>query len=125
MKLNRKGKELVEHWNNIWSEEVERREKAGQWVDGFCMLENAGFIKSVEDAVGWYISGYADGDGWCEAFVDFMDTWGAKYPEFQTERVREWIDCTYPQFVEELKKYFVFDQEEYDEFLKDYGIEPW
>lgn len=125
MKLNEKGKLLAKKWHNIWLEEANRQEESGHFADGFVMLENEKFIKTKEDVVGWYIAGYAHGDGWCEAFTDLLNTYGAKHPEIAEKRVYSWVDITCGELLNKLKNYFEFDQEQYDKYLKQYNVEPW
>lgn len=120
MKLNESGKTILMHWNSVWYEEDKRKENENEPTDLFVILENKRFIKSIEDAVGFHISKYGDDDIFCEAFTDLFD-----YYSDSDGSVYSWLDYTISELIEELKKYYVFDQEQYDIYLKKYGIRPW
>lgn len=93
MKLNDKGIKLYDKWTSIYDDELERIRKekndAG-YVEGFCIIDNNKFIKTVEDFIGLYIHGYY------EDFIDiFINEWktsgdaiccfGLSYDEVESE----------------------------------------
>jgi hypothetical protein len=120
MKLNEKGKVLRKCWNNLYYEEVERREEMNQWVDGFCILDNYGFLKNITDECGWLI---ATNPEEFENAIHFVISWGW-HKECKDDRCLIPYEFTCGDVYEELKKYYDFEDKDYY-LCEKYGIEPW
>ena len=110
MKLNEKGIALLEHWNDLYWKEVERREKMGQWIDGFCILDNEGFIKNLTDECGWLIA--TNPEDYDNA-IHFVLSWKWHSQETKDEEFPYPYGFTYGDVVEELKKYYDFEESDY------------
>lgn len=62
-KMNAAAYELYIKWENIYHQELERLRKEKndpEYHEGWCIIENDNFIKSLDDVVGLLIFGYDD-----------------------------------------------------------------
>lgn len=62
-KMNAAAEELYKKWENIYHQELERLRKEKndpEFHEGWCIIENDNFIKSLDDVVGLLIFGYDD-----------------------------------------------------------------
>ena len=61
MKLNQAGKKLFNIWGEKFYKENDRlggNSADGEFVDGWCIIDNSDFIKSITDDCGLMIFGY-------------------------------------------------------------------
>lgn len=104
MKLNKKGWELYDIWEDKYYKENDRlggnsAEKV--FVEGWCIIENDNFVKTPEDVIGLYLFGFDTDifhtiDEWKENGMD-----GGDY-------VWDGIELTLDDFEKEMEKYFIF-----------------
>ena len=107
MKLNRKGEELYKIWQNNYYAENDKLggdSASGQLVEGWCIIDNYDYIKTLTDECGLLIFGYDDNavnviNEWIEEYgeddVCFKDIDGKAY--------------TFAEVKDELLKYFTED----------------
>lgn len=72
MELNKKGKELYKIWEQKFFDENDRlggNSKDGDYVDGWCIIDNDDHIKTIEDECGLLIFAYE------ENAVNVIDEW--------------------------------------------------
>ena len=63
MKLNQKGRELFDKWQNIYY--TENDNLGGNWregnlIEGWCIIDNYEYIKNIHDECGLLIYGYEE-----------------------------------------------------------------
>ena len=74
MKLNKKGKELFDVWEQNYFKENDKRggnSANGDFVEGWSIIDNDNYVKTLTDECGLLILGYDDGaiatvDEWIE-----------------------------------------------------------
>lgn len=72
MKLNAKGKELYNIWEQNYFKENDKRggnSVNGDYVEGWCIIDNDDYVKTLTDECGLLIFGYDDGA------IDTVDEW--------------------------------------------------
>lgn len=91
MKLNAKGKELYDIWEQNYRNENDRLggdSASGDYVEGWCIIDNDDYVKTLTDECGLLIFGYDDDvlcivDEWIELYgaddVIFTDYYGNKH----------------------------------------------
>ena len=91
MKLNEKGKELYNLWEQNYYKENNKLggdHANGDFVEGWCIIDNCDYVKTLTDECGLLIFGYDDDavwnvDQWIEMYgencVIFKDHIGNKY----------------------------------------------
>ena len=104
MKLNEKGKELYNIWERNYRKENDNlggNSANGDYVEGWCIIDNNDYVKTLIDECGLLIFGYDDDviytvEEWIELYgaddVCFTDIDGRAY--------------TFVKVKEELLKYF-------------------
>ena len=63
MKLNAKGKELYKIWEQHYLKENDRlggNSAEGDFVDGWCIIDNYDYLNNLTDECGLWIYGYDD-----------------------------------------------------------------
>lgn len=63
MKLNEKGKELYKIWEHNYLKENDRLggdSANGDYVEGWCIVDNYDYVKTLTDECGLWIYGYDD-----------------------------------------------------------------
>lgn len=101
MKLNSKGKELHDIW---WKNYCTENDKLGgnsanhEFVEGWCIIDNDDYIKTLTDECGLLIFGYDD---------YAMFTVAEWIEDYGNEKIKIGsIYYTYEDVMNELKKYF-------------------
>ena len=77
-KLNAKGWELYKEWERIYEDELHRLQDEmhdPDFVEGWCIIDDYRFVKTVEDQVGLLVFGYDEGVG---AYFDFWTEHGGE-----------------------------------------------
>lgn len=125
MKLNEKGQELWKVWLDKWKKEIEYRESIGDIESGTCILED--YVKTITDKCGFllltypYMKGMAKCD---RAFEVVVTDWKWNSNENKNTLCWKSLNFTKGEVVEELKKYLIFEDEDYY-LCEEYGIERW
>lgn len=114
--MKEKWKTVFDKWQRIYYEENDRlggNSKEGDFIEGWCIIENDIFVKSLEDAAGLLIFGYD---------TNVFDT------------LQEWIkmdgeDGTYfgyplKEIVKEVQKYFEFSNKRTEQLSEKETEEP-
>lgn len=103
MKLNNLGKKIYDEWYEKYCAENDRlggNSSCGDFVDGWCIIDNIDYIKTKDDAVGLMIFGY---DGYALDVVnEWIDDEFVKYDS----KVYDYMNFTFAELIEELKKYY-------------------
>ena len=63
MKMNDKASSIFDKWEKLYYEENDKlggNSKNGDFVEGWCIIENDTYVKTLDDAVGLLIFGYDD-----------------------------------------------------------------
>lgn len=71
-KLNEKGWKKFNEWNAIYEKELERLRvelNDPDYFEGWCIIDNYDFVKTIEDEIGLLIFGYDESIGW------YFDEW--------------------------------------------------
>ena len=103
MKLNQAGKKLFNIWGEKFYKENDRlggNSSEGEFVGGWCIIDNSDFIKSITDNCGLWIFGYDEGaiDEIDNCIEIFGDTQCGKH------------DYTFGDLKNELLKYFEVEE---------------
>lgn len=75
-KLTEEGWELFRKWEKIYEDERERIASElndPDYTEGWCIIDNYDFVKTVEDEVGLLIFGYDEGIG---SYFEFWEAHG-------------------------------------------------
>ena len=70
--LTAKGWEVFNKWQDIYYKELERLQKEKNdpmYGEGWCIIDNFDFIKTIDDEIGLLIFGYDDG------VIDILNEW--------------------------------------------------
>lgn len=76
MKLNAKGKELYNIWEQNYCKENDKlggNSANGDYVEGWCIIDNDNYVKTLTDECGLLIFGYDDGA------IDTVNEWIEMY----------------------------------------------
>lgn len=98
VRFKESAKPIYEKWESIYCEENDRlggNSENGEFVDGWCIIENDDFIKTLDDVVGLYIFGYG------EDALGTIDEWIERYGEEDRCFKFKLIDVMH-----EMEKYF-------------------
>ena len=110
MKLNAKGRELYEIWEQNYYKENDRlggNHEEGEFVEGWCIIDNDDYVKTLTDECGLLIFGYDESAPW---IVDeWIELYGADDVIFK--------DCnskgyTCADVKKELLKYFFMEEKD-------------
>lgn len=98
MKLNEKGRALWDVWcKNYYTEndKLGGNSNDGNFVDGWCIIDNTDYVKNITDECGLLIFGYDDQAA--DIVSGWIDEWGNEpvYP----------FTFTYADVLNELQKY--------------------
>lgn len=99
MKLNEKGKELYEVWHNNYKMENDKlggNSAKGDYVEGWCIIDNCNYVKTLTDECGLLIFGY------CDDAIYIVEEW----MEYHKDEDICAYDFTFKEVLDELKKYF-------------------
>ena len=102
MSMNAKGQELYDKWNAIYFKENNRlggNSERGDFIEGWCIIENENFVKTPEDIIGLYLFGYDD-----DIFY-MIEEW-KKNGIKEKDNLWEGINFTLKDFEEEIENYF-------------------
>lgn len=100
MKLNEAGKKLYDIWAEKYFKENDRlggNSDEGEFVDGWCIIDNADFVKSITDDCGLMIFGYDENA--IDHITECIDMYGA-------DDVCGDLGYTFGDLKNELEKYF-------------------
>lgn len=101
MKMNAKGEELYDIWEQNYRKENDRlggNSADGDYVEGWCIIDNDEYIKNITDECGLLIFGYYDDAMFTVA--EWIEDWG-------NERIKIGSNYyTYEDIIKELSKYF-------------------
>lgn len=100
MKLNEAGQKLYDVWAEKYFKENDRlggNSAEGEFVDGWCIIDNADFVKSITDDCGLMIFGYDENA--IDHISECIDMYGA-------DDVCGELGYTFGDLKNELKKYF-------------------
>ncbi len=101
MKLNAKGNELFDIWEQNYHKENDRlggNSANGDYVEGWCIIDNDDYIKNITDECGLLIFGYYDDA------VYIVEEW---IEDYGNEKISIGsFEFTYEDVLNELKKYF-------------------
>lgn len=100
MKLNRAGLKLYDVWQEKYFKENDRlggNSAEGEFVDGWCIIDNSDFIKSITDDCGLMIFGYDENA--IDHIAECIDMYGA-------DDVCSELGYTFGDLKNELEKYF-------------------
>ena len=104
MKLNAKGKELHDIWWQNYCKENDRlggNSANGYYVEGWCIIDNDDYVKTLTDECGLLIFGY------CDYAMITVAEW---IEDYGNEKIKIGSDYyTYEDVINELKKYFIED----------------
>lgn len=103
MEFNEKGWDLFNTWSKKYANENDRlggNSSEGEFVEGWCIIENNNFVKTPEDVVGLYLFGY-DTD-----IFYMIDEW-KKNGINGSDCVWDGINLTLDEFEKEIEKYFI------------------
>lgn len=110
MKLNAKGNELYDIWEKNYCKENDKlggNSANGDYVEGWCIIDNDDYVKTLTDECGLLIFGYDDGE---DGAIDHVDEWIEMYGEDDiifTDYYGEEFSCG--EVKAELLKYFEED----------------
>lgn len=99
MKLNAKGKEMYNIWEKHYCNENDKlggNSANGDFVEGWCIIDNNDYVKTLTDECGLLIFGYD------EYAIDVVNEWIEMYGE----NALIYEDYTCANVKEELLKYF-------------------
>ena len=99
MKLNEKGKELYKIWEQNYCKENDRlggNSAEGDFVEGWSIIDNNDYVKTLTDECGLLIFGYDDDT--IDMIDEWIDMWGKNDICFKS--------YTFEDVKEELLKYF-------------------
>lgn len=97
--MNEEGKKLFDKWMKVYEDELERLRKAlndEEYVEGWSIIDDYDFVKTIEDEVGLLIFGYDDYlpnqfDEWHKFYdedeVFFTDFYGKDYTLKEVEEL--------------------------------------
>lgn len=100
MKLNKAGQKLYDVWAEKYFKENDRlggNSADGEFVDGWCIIDNADFVKSITDDCGLMIFGYDENA--IDHISECIDMYG-------TDDVCSELGYTFGDLKNELEKYF-------------------
>ena len=103
MKLNAKGVALNNEWYEKYCYENDRlggNSADGDFVEGWCIIDNTDYVKTLTDVCGLLIYGYEHTSRTCYA-IDTIEEWIAEYGEDD-----KWYGFTLAEVKEELLKYY-------------------
>ena len=103
MKMNKRGTELYDIWAKKYADENDRlggNSENGDFVEGWCIIENRDFVKTPQDLIGLYLFGYD------EHIFSIIDEWKECNGLLGTDNVWDGIDMTIDEFEKEMEKYF-------------------
>lgn len=104
MKLNAKGKELYDIWWQNYRTENDKlggNSADGDYVEGWCIIDNDDYIKTLTDECGLLIFGY---------YNNAMFTVAEWIEDYGNEKIKIGSNYyTYEDVFNELKKYFDAD----------------
>ena len=99
MKLNEKGKKLYDIWEYNYCKENDKlggNSAEGDFIEGWCIIDNDDYVKTLTDECGLLIFGYDNGAIY---FIDeLIETYGADETIFK--------EYTCGDIKRELMKYF-------------------
>lgn len=101
MKLNAKGKELYDIWERNYCEENDRlggNSAKGDYIEGWCIIDNDDYVKTLTDECGLLIFGY------CDDAMYVVEEW-MENCNCSGEDICAY-DFTFTEVLDELKKYF-------------------
>ena len=99
MKLNTKGEELYDIWEQNYRTENDKlggNSADGDYVEGWCIIDNDDYVKTLTDECGLLIFGYYDNA------IDVVNEWIELYGE--NDIIFEGYTCA--EVKAELLKYF-------------------
>lgn len=98
-KLNKAGRKLFNEWDRKYRAELARLQKElndPEYTEGWCIIDNYDYVKTVSDEVGLLVFGYDDNlmamfDEWREMFTDdyvfLIDEYGVGYKIGEVEEL--------------------------------------
>ncbi|MDO4974938.1 MAG: hypothetical protein Q4E61_01255 [Alphaproteobacteria bacterium] len=101
--MNKTGWELFDIWEHKYYEENDRLggdSENGNFVEGWCIIENSRFVKTPEDVIGLYLFGYD------EHIFDIIDEWKECCDRKGSDNVWDGIELTYDELEKAMEKYF-------------------
>ena len=104
MKLNTKGKELYGIWEQNYIKENDALGgdyASGNIVEGWCIIDNGSYVKTLTDECGLWIFGYDEGA--IDHVEECIEMYGAS-DEFFTDYTGK--SFTFAEMKEELLKYY-------------------
>ena len=99
--LNKKGWELYNKWEHnykIENDDLGGTSKNGDYIEGWCIIENSNWIKTIEDCCGLYIFGYDDNA------LNQIQEWVDEFGEYENVGFKN--KFTYGQLYDKIKEYF-------------------
>lgn len=103
MKINNKGRELYNTWEKHYCNENDNLggdSKSGYFVEGWCIIDNDEYVKTLDDICGLMLFGYD------EHAIDQADEWIRLYG--QDDKI--WNGYTCLEIKNELLQYFILDK---------------
>jgi hypothetical protein len=96
MKLNEKGIELYDIWAKKYADENDRlggNSEKGDFVEGWCIIDNFNYIKNITDECGLLIFGYNEGaldtvEEWIEDGDSEIGNLGFTYTDVRNELLK-------------------------------------
>lgn len=96
MKLNEKGKELYDIWDKNYCKENDKlggNSANGDFVEGWCIIDNDDYVKTLTDECGLLIFGYDDNavnivEEWMEDYGNEKAVFGYTYEEIRNELLK-------------------------------------
>jgi len=95
MRLNEKGKQLYDKFENFYVTELERLRKEKndpEYIEGWCIIDNNNYVQDIEDEIGLLIYGYD------EFVFDVLSDW---------ENVEYAFGLTGKEIKQKLEEYYV------------------
>lgn len=100
MKLNKKGRELFDIWQRNYCKENDKlggNSANGDFVEGWCIIDNFDYIKNITDECGLLIFGYDDDaisvvDEWLEEGDCEIGNLGFSYTDVKNELLKYFED---------------------------------
>ena len=80
LKLTEQGVALNNEWYEKYCSENDKlggNSAKGDFVEGWCIIDNSDYVKNLTDVCGLFIFGYDSGFGW--SAVDTIDEWIEDY----------------------------------------------